>query len=203
MDEVPILKTFDALCDCEADIKFDGTTFCFTGLARTGSRKKLAAIVEELGGVHKNEHWFFYRSALLATAMSIFPKLDKLPKVFIEVYNEALATTNRPKSEQDMLIWNLKYRMGPYFYAYSLKGDIEAGMSTLFSRLVEEIRGNFYEEVPLEYLDRLNKAIDEDNEKLIHEMLFLKTPIISQPMVFSGIVDTIKKTISSKYKIVE
>jgi NAD-dependent DNA ligase len=54
LDEVPILKTFDALCEREAEITFKDSTFCFTGLARTGSRKKLAAIVEELGGAHKS-----------------------------------------------------------------------------------------------------------------------------------------------------
>lgn len=54
LDEVPILKTFDALCDKKAQIKFNDSSFCFTGLARTGSRKKLASIVEELGGIHKN-----------------------------------------------------------------------------------------------------------------------------------------------------
>lgn len=50
----PILQPFTAICDRTATIVFRNNTFCFTGPAKTGSRKKLNEMVENLGGIPKN-----------------------------------------------------------------------------------------------------------------------------------------------------
>lgn len=50
----PVLKPFAALCDRDANIIFDDRTFCFTGLARIGSRKDLHEIVSRRRGIPKN-----------------------------------------------------------------------------------------------------------------------------------------------------
>lgn len=44
------LLPFTALCDNKCTIQFKGRKFCFTGPARTGSRKELKKIVSETGG---------------------------------------------------------------------------------------------------------------------------------------------------------
>lgn len=50
----PILQPFTAICDSNTTIAFIENTFCFTGPAKTGPRKKLNKIVENLGGIPKN-----------------------------------------------------------------------------------------------------------------------------------------------------
>ena len=50
----PILQPFTAICDRDTAIAFKDNTFCFTGPARTSSRKKLNELVENLGGIPKN-----------------------------------------------------------------------------------------------------------------------------------------------------
>jgi NAD-dependent DNA ligase len=50
----PVLKPFSALCDRTCEIVFHENTFCFTGPARSGPRKKLNEIVVNLGGIPKN-----------------------------------------------------------------------------------------------------------------------------------------------------
>ena len=47
----PVLKTFAELCDRDTKIIFLEKTFCFTGPAKTGPRKKLHEIVESFGGI--------------------------------------------------------------------------------------------------------------------------------------------------------
>ena len=50
----PILVPFTRLCDREHAIRFKGSTFCFTGPAKTGARKQLHAMVSALGGIPAN-----------------------------------------------------------------------------------------------------------------------------------------------------
>jgi len=52
--ESPIFQPFTALCNRKAKVKFNKKTFCFTGPAKTGSRRDLHAIIEKIGGVPKN-----------------------------------------------------------------------------------------------------------------------------------------------------
>ena len=50
----PALLPFTALCDRKCCIEFAGRTFCFTGPARTGTRKELQWMVRKLDGIPKN-----------------------------------------------------------------------------------------------------------------------------------------------------
>ena len=50
----PVLKPFTAICDRDSAITFSSKTFCFTGPAKTGSRKDLNDIILSLGGIPKN-----------------------------------------------------------------------------------------------------------------------------------------------------
>lgn len=47
----PALESFDKLCDRLARIEFENKRFCFTGLAKTGSRKMLQEMVQSLGAI--------------------------------------------------------------------------------------------------------------------------------------------------------
>lgn len=49
--KAPILKPFSSLCDRDVQIKFQGKMFCFTGLAKTGPRKKLESLLIPLGAL--------------------------------------------------------------------------------------------------------------------------------------------------------
>lgn len=49
----PVLKPFTAICDRECLIQFSDHSFCFTGPARSGPRKVLHAMVNDLGGIPK------------------------------------------------------------------------------------------------------------------------------------------------------
>lgn len=51
--DLPVFKSFVALCDRSALIQFERKSFCFTGQAETGPRRELHKIVESLGGTHK------------------------------------------------------------------------------------------------------------------------------------------------------